>query len=549
MILQRNEVTRTEWRWVMKWIIIALIITSLPYAIGLARSTPDHVFSGFVIAIDDGNSYLAKMNEGAHGAWLFHLPYTSEAHSGTLFYMFHLLLGKAAAITTLSPIVVYHLARLICAALLLLVLYRFSAMFLASRAARRIAFLLIVFSGGLGWLLILTGQPNWLGSLPIDLISPEAFTFLTIYAFPHIALARMFLLLGFIMLWHDDPRFSARGRRTLWAGVCWLVMGILVPFDVGVVYAILAASLIADWIAQRRVDGHQLRRSIVAGLIAAPILIYTFIVVGTDPIWSAWAAQLVILSSHPLHYVAAFLFVGGLAIIGLKQNPNSESRDPKLIGWLIVIPLIIYLPFNSQRRLIESWQIPLCIFASIGLVYRVLPAWRRSRVMRRLSQHPRYSARGLRRWAVASLVILSSATYVLLLSNHAVFMLIQQPPGFRDGGEIAALDWLNQRAAYEDVVLSSFGTGNFLPTRVAARVFLGHGPETINSDDKIKLVAEFYNPTTANDWRRSFLHDWPITYIFYGPLEKQLGTIDLSGLSDLALVYDQSGYQIYRVNR
>src|SRR5450756_288596 len=99
MILQRNEVNQTEWRWVVKWIIIALIITSVPYVIGALRSTPDHVFSGFVIAVEDGNLYLAKMNEGAHGAWLFHLPYTSEPHMGTLFHIFYLLLGKLAVIT------------------------------------------------------------------------------------------------------------------------------------------------------------------------------------------------------------------------------------------------------------------------------------------------------------------------------------------------------------------------------------------------------------------------------------------------------------------
>ncbi len=549
-MIQRNAVTQTEWRWVIIWISIALIITSLPYAIGLARSTPDKVFGGFVIAIEDGNSYLAKMNEGAHGAWLFHLPYTSEPHSGTFFYLFHLLLGKVSGVTSLAPIIVYHLARLIFGALLLLTIYRFIAMFVASRAARRIAFLLIVFSGGLGWLLILLGQAGE----PIDLISPEAFTFLVVYAFPHIALARTCLLLGFILVWDGDPRYSARGRRAVWAGICWLLMGIIVPFYVAVVYAILVAAWLAVTIGQRRIDWGEVRRSIVAGVIAAPILIYTFIVVSTDPIWSNWAAQLVILSPSPLQYVAAYLVVGALAVRGIIHVRRSNLRPQasnfqRLIGWVIIMPFIIYLPFNSQRRLIESWQIPVCIFASIGLVYRVLPGWRRSRFVERLSRHRRYSARGLRRWALVSLLGVLAATYVLLLSNHAVFMFIQLPPGFRDGNEIAALDWLNERATYDDVVLSSYNTGNFLPTRVAARVFLGHGPETAFSADKRQLVAQFFNPATSIAWRRSFLNDWPITYVYYGPLEKQSGTIDLSGLADLALVYDRSDYQIYRVNR
>src|SRR3972149_2678530 len=139
---RRNTVTRTEWRWVVVWIIIALIVTSIPYVIGWLRSSPDHVFGGLVLGIEDGYSYLAKMNEGAHGAWLFTLPYTSEPQAGTLIYIHYLLLGKIAAMTRLPLMGVYHLARLIFDALLLVVIYRFIATFSGSRAVRRIAFVL-----------------------------------------------------------------------------------------------------------------------------------------------------------------------------------------------------------------------------------------------------------------------------------------------------------------------------------------------------------------------------------------------------------------------
>jgi hypothetical protein len=554
-MIQRNEVTRTEWRWVIKWIIIALIITSLPYVIGWARSTPDHVYGGFVLGIEDGYQYLAMMNEGAHGAWLFTLPYTSEPHTPTLFYFFHLLLGKAAALTGLTLAVVYHLARLICGAVLLAVIYRFIAAFSGSRAVRRIAFLIIAFSGGLGWLLLLLGQANWLGSAPIDLISPEAFTYLVLYGWPHIALARTLMLAGLILLW-TNPTVSRAGL----AGVCWLGMGLLVPLYIVVVYAVAAVNLLAASWVRRRIDRNEVRNTLIAGSVAAPLAVYTFIIVQIDPVWAVWQAQLVINSLHPLHYVAGFALIGGLALLGgvtlrrrwrMTRHGVTEQQIAftRLMAWVLFVPVFIYVPLVSQRRLIEGWQIPLSIFASIGLVYRVLPLWRRSRLVRRLSQQPRYSVRGLSRWAVTMLLFVSSATYVLLLSEQSVRMLTQPPPAFRTGSEIGALAWLNQQATYADVVLSSYDTGNFLPTRVAARVFLGHGPETVYSDQKREFVAEFFSAAASNALREKFLRDWPITYIFYGPLEKQLGVIDLSGLHDLALVYDQNDYQIYRVKR
>ncbi|HEY4721229.1 MAG TPA: hypothetical protein VII92_05250, partial [Anaerolineae bacterium] len=95
-------------------------------------------------------------------------------------------------------------------------------------------------------------------------------------------------------------------------------------------------------------------------------------------------------------------------------------------------------------------------------------------------------------------------------------------------------------------ILSLYNTGNYLPAQVGTRVFLGHGSETAHSDDKRQLVAAFYNGATSDDWRRKFLSDWPITYVFFGPLEKQVGNFDPSSAAYLSLVYDRNGYRIYQ---
>ena len=95
--------------------------------------------------------------KGADGAWLFHLPYTSRTASRrTIFYLFHLLLGKISALTSLStPLVLSSGA----AGVSLRSCWRCSiASSRCSRVCapvRRMAFLLVIFSGGLGWLLLL----------------------------------------------------------------------------------------------------------------------------------------------------------------------------------------------------------------------------------------------------------------------------------------------------------------------------------------------------------------------------------------------------------
>ncbi len=541
---RRGRVDRSEWRWATAWIVVALIVTSIPYGIGVARSTPDRVFSGATFAVEDVNSYFAKMRQGASGAWWFHIVYTSEPHEGALFFLFHLLLGKVAALTGLSLEGTYHLARLIFGALMLVTLYRFIAAFSGSTAVRRIAFLLVTFGGGLGWVLLLTGQPNWLDSPPLDLILPEGFTFLVLYAMPHIALARTLLLLGLLSLWQSG---GARGWAAGWlAGLYWLAMASIVPFYVVVVYAVVTGTFVAA--AARAMDWAEARRAIVACGIAAIVPLYAVAVFTGNPVFAVWSRQNQITSPHPLHYGVAYGIVGGLALASLRWAWRRGDRMwRRLIGWLIVIPPLLYLPFGLQRRLIEAWQIPLSILAAVTLVRIVLPAARRSRIVRWLTRFPRYTSGGMQRWALSGMLLLATPTFGLLLLDQSVRVVVREPPIFRDGGETAALSWLNMRVTYDDVVLGAYETGNYLPARVTARAFVGHGPETAHLADKLPLVTRFYAADTDDAWREAFLREWGIDVVLVGPFERALGTAGFSGKPYLKLEYDEGGYQVYRV--
>ena len=551
-MVNRGRVDRTEWRWVVMWIAVALVVTSIPLAIGLIRSSPDRVFGGATFAVEDVNSYFAKMRAGASGEWLFRIVYTSEPHDGALFFLFHILLGKLAALIGWPLEVMYHLARSLFGALALIVLYRFITLFSGSVALRRIAFLLVVFGGGSGWVLMLTAQPNWLGSPPLDLILPEGFTFLVLYAMPHIALARTFLMLGLLFIWEsgadsEAPRQWGGRLAGVWAGVCWTAMAFIVPFYVLVVYAIGLGAFAAS-AAARSIDWAQTRRTILACAIAGIVPTYAFVVFTTNSVFAIWSSQNQVISPHPLHYVVAYGVVGGLALASLPWAWRRRERIWRfLVGWMLIIPPLLYLPFGLQRRLIEAWQAPVSILAAVTLARVALPAVRRSRLVRWLTRFPRYTSGGLQRWALSGLLLLTTPTFGLLLLDQSARAAAGWPPMFRDGGEVAALDWLSARTTYDDVVLCAYDTGNYLPARAAVRVFVGHGPETVHLDEKLPLVKRFYLVEADDGWREAFLRDWGIDVVFVGPFERELGTADLSGRAYLKLEYDVGGYQIYRV--
>jgi hypothetical protein len=466
---------------------------------------------------------------------------------------------------------VYHGARWIFGLGLLLTVYRFLASFTERVAVRRLAWLLVTFGGGLGWLLVALGQPGWLGSMPLDFILPEGFTFLVLYAFPHIALGRTLLLWGILFLlraWEERPKSQVRGphhaprpthhasritfhvsrftfhvsRFTFhasnktalgWAtlaGLLWLAMGLIVPFYVAVAWAVTGAAWLALAFRKRRGPW---REGLLAGeamLISAPIVVYSAWVFTTDPVYATWAAQNRILSPHPLHYLAAYGVLLVLAAFAAREAWRGKRTGWLAVAWVGVVPLLVYLPFNLQRRLIESAQVPLSLLAAMGV----------SRL--------RWKGIGLR-VGVGVLLVGLSLTNVLLVAGNCLALGGQPIPIYRDTAEVTALDWLDERGEPDDVVLAAHETGNYLPARVGARAFVGHGPETVRFGEKKALVARFFDATADDAWRQGLLREYSVAYVFWGPAEWELGPFDPRAASYLRPVYEAGGYAIFEVAR
>jgi hypothetical protein len=546
---------RDEWRFVLILSIIALTVTCIPYALGAALSTEDRAFGGFVYAVEDCYSYLAKMRQGAEGAWRFHIAYTPEPHPGTLFFPFHLLLGKVAALLpgadlTRRMVWVYHGARVTLGLVLLITVYRFLAACTDRVAVRRLAWLIVTCGGGLGWLLVALGQPGWLGSMPLDFILPEGFTFLVLYAFPHIALARSLLLWGILCLvkaWEtpteaaiQNPDHASRTthhashtRGLKWstlAGLLWLAMGLIVPFYVAVAWAVMGMAWVALALRERRVPWQAGLLAAEAALVSAPIVAYSTWVFVTDPVYATWAAQNQILSPHPLHYLAAYGIPLILTALAARDAWRAERLGWLALAWVAAVPALVYLPFNLQRRLVEGIQVPLSFLAALGILNI---RWRGSR------------ARVVPGVLVAGL----SLTNVMLVAGNCLLLQRQPTPIYRDAGEVATLDWLNGQVEPDSVVLAAYETGNYLPARVGARAFVGHGPESIRADEKKALVARFFDSKTENGWRRQLLAQYGVDYVLWGPAEQRLGDFDARRAVYLNPVYDAGGYAVFEVKR
>jgi hypothetical protein len=516
-------VNRAELRWAVVCSLLVVILSSLPYLYACWNAGPELQFIGFISNPLDGNSYLAKMRQGELGAWLFHLPYTSEAHEGAFIFTFYLALGHLARLCGLPLVWTFHLARVVCGFVLLLTAYLFIARLTDDPAERRVAFWLVALSSGLGWLGVLFGL------FPVDLWVPEAITFYSILANPHFPLAMALMLLIFMSVaWGEErPGFSS----LLLSALVGLALAVVQPFALLIVGAVLAFYLALRLVVGRLTAGEVIA-SLVVGVAAAPVIVYDYYVSWANPALAAWSAQ----NQTPSPPVGDYLFGYGLLLLlaapgAYRAYKRGSAGDFLLLSWVGATALLLYAPFSLQRRFITGFHLPLAILAAFGLWRVLLP---------RL-------APALRGRALVGSIALTATGNVAVVLMLLVGVLRHDPRFYMTHDEMAAMAWLRDNARADDVILASPRTGMFIPAWGGGKVFYGHPFETIAAERKEALTEAFFaGQLQGADWD-DLQRRYHITLVFYGPAERELGEQPPGVLRSLPVAFRAGPVSIYDV--
>jgi hypothetical protein len=545
----QSELTKNERKWVFYFAVLVMLVTSVPYLVGYAAQGDDWRFTGFVFGVEDGNNYIAKMLRGADGDWLFRTPYSAYDQKGVIAYLPHILLGKLSSSTGQHEQLVslYHLARFICGVIAIAVMYDFIALFIKDIMLRRVGLAAATLGGGLGWLLVIFGKQEWLGSLPLDFYSPESFGFLIFYGLPHLALARALFLWGLMIYLKAEPTkvYSDLTGKAWWEtlqagaqmGVLWLGVGLLNPLTVVLAWFVVGSHLailfLGGYWEQHRGGNYDwgiwkayIHKGIWSLLISSPIVIYTLIAFNLDAFHRGWTAQVVAPAPHPLHYLVAYGLMIPFAIYGARRLlTRLHSQGLLIVVWAVIFPFLAYAPYQLQRRLLEGyWLVLVILFMCVcdGLDIR-------------------------RTKRIISILILIMPTSLFLLIGG--LMAAHQPsePLFRKIDEVIVYLSLDSVEEREVIVLSSYTTGNALPAWAPVFVVIGHGPESVHLAELTPRVIDFYRPETTDHDRQSLIYEFGVDYVFWGPAEQALGDWNPGEAPYLREVYQQGDYYIFEV--
>ncbi len=504
--------------------MFVIIVTSIPYWLGFYLQNDLYEFSGFIIGVEDGNSYLAKMMMGASGKWLFTTPYTAYPQMEFFAFFPYLLLGKLASQPeqTLQLILLFHLFRWSGIVFLIFETFRFSSIFVKDKNTSLLITVLLIFGGGLGWLAIIF--PGLVQNrLPLEFYSPETFGYLSVFSLPHLLFGRAFLFKAFrTMLVVEETNFSI--KTILLSGIWLLLSGIFQPINLFIGWFVMGVFLLVKSIRKKSSANH-IKKYIIWMIPSAPLFLYNFFSFLFDPYLSTWQDQNRIISPPLIDYLLAY-GLGGLILALVYKKGFSQKINHRLFIniWIFLIPVLIYFPINIQRRLTEGvW---LCFSIYIGMYIMA---------NRKLTN----------KILLFTVFVLSNFLFTIgsVQTVQHIAAPIYSPQSIVEVG-----NYLQNKVVLGDVIIAPFDESNLLPTFVPVKVITGHGPESKNLSEITEKLDQFYKGELTQMQTQGFFEPFNIRFIIV-PKDRESAKIMMQfPVGRITQTYENSHYTVLKVN-
>ncbi len=532
----RAAIGRTPW-WVYIYTAIFLLAGSTPFLVGLILTPADQIFTGVLYNPADMNSYLANMRQGEQGHWLYVVPYTAERSTPVPLYMVYLLLGHVAHLTGLAVPLVFHLARLFGAALFALTAYHFISQRTRDEMERKLAFALLLFTGGLSLFSVLILNTTEMAAAP-DLYISEATSFGSLMVNPHFTFVMSFM----VWMMVAAEVFSTTGNWS--AALVTLLSGIGIALVHVHQLAVVGVVVGGMWLLRcRKARGILWREGARITAVFAPVMLTAgalVVVTLHDDVLAAWMSNNQ-MPAPPVWSVAFILYgpLFWLAIAGVVVVFRQREQSLYLTTlWFVVVLVLMYLPVNIQRRFIEGWQIPVILLSAM--------IWRRSLAPRLAA---RWTSSAARRLGLITFSCLTLSPILLLAQGLAYVAAPGETFAYLDHDSHQAVQWLRGAAQTSDhdlVVFAGPIHSNVIPAWVMVRTVTGHHLITPSVGDRWLDIKTFFDVTTSQAERIAILERLDVDYVYFGDEEREIGGFDPEDADYLKRVFENTTVAIYQ---
>jgi len=218
-----------------------------------------------------------------------------------------------------------------------------------------------------------------------------------------------------------------------------------------------------------------------------------------------------------------------LAILGaVKGWKNQQGR--LIIGWIAVSLILIFIPWNLQRRFLTGIYVPLAGLSVFGVEAIIEKTSIKFRTV------------------IFILVCLILPTNIVVILSGIQAASIQDQKIYISSAISEGLDWIKGNSEQDAVVLASGDNGLFIPSMTGRRTVYGHPFETIDAEKERIFVENFFQGDLSAEMSQDNLDLKGVDYIFY---EVDL-TQDFSGRMRVMgnpLVFSNGKVEIYTVTQ
>jgi len=466
--------------WYFCLAVVLIVVTLLPYWYGFEKQTDTMQFSGSFLGVEDHNSYLAKMRNGYEGEWLFRTPYTSEPQRGILAFLPFILIGKLAGGSDLHAqfLFYFQILRIGSVFLYLYGLGKFYSHYIQNKYWLKVALILCLFGGGLGWLYFLGLRGLWQNRIPLEFYSPEAFSFLAIFTLPHIIFARAFFFLS-LVAWLQQKAYKI-GKininyisiSTIYAYLVYLFQPITFSILLLLIYLLTMGTIILDFYTEKNQKFFDLWIRRKQGfmdlakftLLIMPLILYNLYLLLFDPFVKAWTQQNILTSPPFFDYVLAYLPWILFSLLALPKRAHwCEHRYLYWGVWILGGIASVYLPLTIQRRFIEGIWVVMVLLAVKGI----------QRLPIKATQH----------WLFRAGIGLSCLSTLFLWIGSFFQLGTLKAPVYVEKEHIALFEFLDTRFGTDDWVFANHAISNQIPAWTKVNTVVGLGPESIGEPE------------------------------------------------------------------
>jgi hypothetical protein len=548
-----EEREASEWRFVAATVVFVLVVTSIPYLYAYLTTPPDKQFMGIMLDVPDHAQYFSWMRELSY-AHLSANKLTPEPNRPIFFNLLWWGMGRLGRLLGLDYAGMFQVLRFAAGSLFLVLTYRVCAWFLKDRLMRRTAFLVVVFTSGFGWVLVVLKYTLTKGELlfPLDVFIAEGNTFLGILGYPHFITAALYIFVFDLIL-----RGQIRGqlRYAVAGGLVALFLGWQHAYDLVLVYGVLLAYAILLALRDRRLPLYLIKSGLIVGFISWWPALYSVMLTSADPVWEEVLAQFANAGVYTPNLLHLLILMGPAFLLAIftvvKDNPLRLKRvdDEKLFlkVWFLGNFLLIYIPTDFQIHMLNGWQVPIAILATQGLFYYIIPFFERSSKSKTSGRESPISTKSIQRGLVIALMLVILPTNLYLWLWRFVDLARHNYPFYLYNDEITAMTWLESNAEPDDVVLSSLTIGQYLPALTGTHAFVAHWAQTLDFYGKSAMVEEFFAESTGDVRRQQILQQYSVDYVFYGPVEQALGSYTPDDSTFLLPAFSTPRAKVYAV--